>query len=154
MTGDDHATIAGRTVSASTVVAAPAQEVFALLANPHRHHEFDGSGTVRGAVSGPERLALGDRFGMSMKIKLPYRITNRVVEFEPDRRIGWCHAARAIWRYELEPVPSGTRVTETFDYGGSPVAKGMELLGFPQNNATSIGGTLRRLREIFGTPQA
>jgi uncharacterized protein YndB with AHSA1/START domain len=145
----DRPTIAGRTVSASTVVAAPPDEVFALLANPHRHHEFDGSGTVRAAVSGPERLALGDRFGMSMKIKLPYRTMNRVVEFEPDRRIGWCHAARAIWRYELEPVPGGTRVTETFDYGGSPVARGMELLGFPKGNARSIRDTLRRLREIF-----
>lgn len=148
--GDDQATISGRTVSASTVVAAPPEAVFALLANPHRHHEFDGSGTVRGAVSGPERLALGDRFGMSMKIKLPYRITNRVVELEPDRRIAWCHAARAVWRYELEPVPGGTRITETFDYGGSPVAAGMELLGFPKGNARSIAATLRRLREIFG----
>jgi uncharacterized protein YndB with AHSA1/START domain len=153
MTGDEQATIVGRTVSASTVVAAPPAEVFALLANPHRHHEFDGSGTVRGAVSGPERLALGDRFGMSMKIKLPYRITNRVVEFEPDRRIGWCHLARAIWRYELEPVSGGTRITETFDYGGSPVAKGMELLGFPKGNARSIRDTLHRLRVIFGAPE-
>jgi uncharacterized protein YndB with AHSA1/START domain len=153
VTEDERATIAGRTVSASTVVAAPPAEVFALLANPHRHHEFDGSGTVRGAVSGPERLALGDRFGMSMKIKVPYRVTNRVVEFEPDRRIGWCHPARAIWRYELEVVPGGTRVTETFDYGGSPVAKGMELLGFPKGNAKSIRGTLRRLRAIFGAAQ-
>jgi len=152
VSGDEQATISGRTVSADTVVAAPPEEVFALLANPHRHHEFDGSGTVRGAVSGPERLALGDRFGMSMKIKLPYRITNRVVEFEPDRRIGWCHAAKAVWRYELEPVPGGTRITETFDYRGSPVAKGMELLGFPKGNAKSIRDTLRRLEEIFGTP--
>jgi uncharacterized protein YndB with AHSA1/START domain len=152
VSGDEQATISGRTVSAGTVVAAPPEEVFALLANPHRHHEFDGSGTVRGAVSGPQRLALGDRFGMSMRIKLPYRITNRVVEFEPDRRIGWCHAAKAVWRYELEPVPGGTRITETFDYGGSPVAKGMELLGFPKGNAKSIRATLRRLEEIFGTP--
>ena len=45
--------IAGRSVSAGTAVAAPPAEVFALLANPHRHHEFDGSGTVRQAVSGP-----------------------------------------------------------------------------------------------------
>lgn len=151
MTDDDHATIAGRTVSASTVVAAPPDEVFALLANPHRHHEFDGSGTVRGAVSGPDRLALGDRFAMRMKIKLPYRVTNRVVEFEPDRRIGWCHPAKAVWRYELEPVGDGTRITETFDYSGSPVAKGMELAGFPKGNARSIRDTLSRLREIFGT---
>jgi len=152
VSGDDRATLSGRTVSASTVVAAPPEAVFALLANPHRHHEFDGSGTVRGAVSGPQRLALGDRFGMDMKIKLPYRITNRVVEFEPDRRIGWCHFAKAVWRYELEPVDGGTRITETFDYGGSPVARGMELLGFPKGNARSIRDTLRRLREIFGAP--
>jgi uncharacterized protein YndB with AHSA1/START domain len=150
----DHATIEGRTVTASTVVAAPPEEVFRLLANPHRHHEFDGSGSVRGAVSGPERLGLGDRFGMDMRITLPYRITNRVVEFEPDRRIAWCHFAKAIWRYELEPVPGGTRITETFDYAGSPVRRGIELLGFPKGNARSIRDTLRRLRKIFGAPVA
>lgn len=150
MTDADHATIVGRTVSASTVVAAPPAEVFALLANPHRHHEFDGSGSVQKATSGPERLALGDRFGMDMRIGLPYKITNRVVEFEADRRIGWCHFAKAIWRYQLEPVEGGTRITETFDYGGSPLAWGMELAGFPKGNAKSIRDTLRRLREIFG----
>jgi uncharacterized protein YndB with AHSA1/START domain len=149
----DHATISGRRVWASTVVAAPPAEVFALLANPHRHHEFDGSGTVRGATSGPQRLALGDRFGIDMKMTLPYRITNRVVEFEPDRRIGWCHFAKAVWRYELEPVEGGgTRITETFDYGGSPLARGMELVGFPKGNAKSIRETLTRLKSIFATP--
>jgi hypothetical protein len=91
---------------------------------------------------------------MSMKNGLPYRITNRVVEFEPDRRIGWCHMMKAVWRYELEPVDGGTRISETFDYGGSPFAKGIELLGFPENNAKSIRDTLRRLREIFGAPAA
>ena len=174
----DDAVFVGRTVTASTVVAAPPAEVFALLANPYWHHEFDGSGTVRGATSGPERLALGDRFGMSMKIRLPYRITNTVVEFEPDRKIGWCHPARAVWRYELEPVdggtlaseltrtPSGTapfgaasaspglgtRITETFDYTGSPVARGIELAGMHRGNAKSIRDTLRRLVTIFGAP--
>jgi uncharacterized protein YndB with AHSA1/START domain len=149
-----QATIEGRTVSASAVVAAPPEEVFALLANPHRHHDFDGSSSVRAAVSGPERLALGDRFGMEMRIRLPYRVTNRVVELEPDRRIAWCHFARAVWRYELEPVPGGTRVTETFDYGRSPLRLGIELVKFPQLNARSIRDTLRRLQEIFGAVQA
>ena len=150
----DHATIEGRTVSASTLVGAPPEEVFALLADPHRHHEFDGSGTVRAAVSGPRQLQLGDRFGMDMKRGLSYRTSNRVVEFEPDRRIAWCHFAKAIWRYELEPVPGGTRITETFDYSGSPMRRGMELFGFPKGNAKSIRDTLRRLQAIFGTPPA
>ncbi len=154
MTVSDHAVFDGRTVTSSIVVAAPAAEVFALIADPHRHHEFDGSGTVRRATSGPERLALGDRFGMAMKITLPYKITNKVVEFEADRRIGWCHFAQAVWRYELEPVDGGTRITETFDWTGSPVAKGMELLKMPQGNAKSIRDTLRRLQQIFGAPTA
>ncbi len=144
------ATIDGRTVSASTAVAAPPSEVFALLANPHRHHEFDGSGSVRAAVSGPDALKLGDRFGMDMRMKIGYRVTNTVVEFEPDRLIAWCHPARARWRYELEPVDGGTRITETFDYRRSPVRWGIELARMPQRNATSIRDTLRKLQEIFG----
>ena len=148
----DHAVIDGRTVTASVGVAAPPAEVFALLADPHRHHEFDGSGTVRAAVSGPRRLAQGDRFGMRMRNGLPYRVTNRVVEFEEDRRIGWCHPARAVWRYELEPVDGGTRVTETFDFRGSPLARAIELAGMHRGNAKSIRDTLRRLQQIFGTP--
>ncbi|RTL64835.1 MAG: dimethyladenosine transferase [Pseudonocardiaceae bacterium] len=153
MTPSDHAVISGRTVTASAVVAAPPADVFALLADPHRHHEFDGSGSVRAAVTGPHRLGLGDRFSMSMKIGLPYRVTNTVVEFEPDRRIAWCHFAKAVWRYELGPVGDdaggGTRVTETFDYGGSPWARGMELVRFPQGNARSIRDTLGRLVAHF-----
>lgn len=149
MTASDHAVVSGRTVTASTVVAAPPAEIFALLADPHRHHEFDGSGSVRAAVAGPHRLGLGDRFSMSMRIGLPYRVTNTVVEFEPDRRIGWCHFAKAIWRYELAPLDDRTRVTETFDYGGSPFARGMELVKFPQGNAKSIRDTLRRLVAHF-----
>jgi uncharacterized protein YndB with AHSA1/START domain len=139
-------------VFASAVVTAPPDEVFALLANPHRHHEFDGSGSVQSTISGPQRLALGDSFGVKMKIGLPYRITNHVVELEEDRRIAWCHWARAVWRYELEAVPEGTRVTETFDYGVSRFPKGIEMLKFPQGNAKSIRDTLLRLQQIFGNP--
>lgn len=146
-----QATIADRRVSASVVVAAPPAEVFALLANPHRHHEFDGSGTVQAAVSGPDRLVLGSTFGMQMKIKVGYRVTNEVVEFEQDRLIAWCHPAKARWRYELEPVGTGTRITETFDYARSPVRWGIALMKMPQQNAKSIRDTLRKLQEIFGT---
>jgi hypothetical protein len=87
---------------------------------------------------------------MHMRIGLPYRVTNRVVELEPDRRIAWCHFARAIWRYELEPVDGGTRVTETFDWSGSPFARGIERTGWPARNARSIAATLRRLQDHFG----
>jgi uncharacterized protein YndB with AHSA1/START domain len=108
------------------VVPAPPQEVFDLLADPRRHREIDGSGTVRDpAVDGPERLSLGAVFGMHMKAGAPYQMTNTVVEFEEGRRIAWqprpAHAlaGRAIggriYRYELTPVEGGTLVRETWD---------------------------------------
>jgi uncharacterized protein YndB with AHSA1/START domain len=139
-----------RAVSASALVAAPLEAVFALLADPHRHHELDGSGSVRRAASGPRRLQLGDRFRMHMRSGLPYRVTNRVVELEPDRRIAWCHFARAIWRYDLAPAEGGARVTETFDWAGSPFARGIERLGWPARNALAMEATLRRLQDRFG----
>ena len=112
-------------VSVERLVQAPAAQVFAILADPARHREIDGSGTVRDAVDAPARLAMGARFGMNMKAGAPYRMVNEVVEFEPDRRIAWQArpdkgwAAKGIggriWRYELEPREGGTLVRETWD---------------------------------------
>ena len=58
---------------------------------------------------------------MSMKIGVPYSISNTVVEFEEGSVIAWQHFGRHIWRYRLEPVPGGTTVTEEFDYRRGPV---------------------------------
>ena len=112
-------------VSVERFVKAPAERVFALLADPSRHREIDGSGTLRDAKGGSTRLALGSRFGMNMKAGAPYVMVNEVVEFEADRRIAWqarpdrAWAAKAIggriWRYELEPRDGGTLVRETWD---------------------------------------
>ena len=38
--------------SASTTIDAPPADVFAILADPRQHARIDGSGTVRGSVSG------------------------------------------------------------------------------------------------------
>ncbi len=135
--------------SASRVVPAPSQEVFDLLADPRRHHLIDGSGMLQGAVSGPDRLSLGATFGMSMRYGLPYRITNHVVEFEEGRRIAWRHFGRHRWRYELEPVDGGTRVTETFDLSTVPAPLRPVTRFMGRKNAQSIEQTLDRLVEHF-----
>ena len=138
-----------RSVSRSVVVEAPASVVFDLLADPARHAELDGSGSVKGRVTGPARLSPGARFGMRMSLGLPYVISNVVVEFEEDRRIAWRHLGRHVWRYELEPLADGTtRVTETFDWSTALVPPVLELLGFPGRNAKGIEATLPRLKEV------
>jgi uncharacterized protein YndB with AHSA1/START domain len=136
-------------VSRSVVVPAPAEEVFALLADPRRHPEIDGSGSVQGALKAPDRLSEGATFGMRMRVGVPYVIQNTVVEFEEGRRIAWRHFGRHIWRYELEPADGGTRVTETFDWSKALSPRGIELIGYPARNARAIEQTLERLRSRF-----
>ena len=141
-----------RRISVSRVVPAPPERIFALLADPARHPEVDGSGSVERARGNPGRLSLGARFGMDMRLGLPYRVTNEVVEFEEGRRIAWRHFGRHVWRWELQPVPEGTRVTETFDWEPSLAPKALEALGIPARNAHSIEQSLERVRALVSQP--
>jgi len=136
-------------VSRSLVVKAPAEDIFAILADPRRHADFDGSGSVRGAVSGPERLSLGAKFGMDMRLGLPYRISSQVKEFEEGRRIAWSHIGGHRWRYELQPLPDGsTLVTETFDATTARSARALKLMDAYNRNARAIEETLPRLKAL------
>ena len=95
-------------MSANVTIDAPPATVFAIVADPHQHPRIDGSGSVRGIVEGPQRLTRGATFAMRMRLfGFPYRITNRVVEYEPDRLIAWRHFGAHRWRYELEAPARG-----------------------------------------------
>ena len=144
------------TVSVERVIAAPAERIFDLLADPARHSDLDGSGTVRAPHESPGRLSLGARFGMDMQAGLGYRMVNEVVEFEEGRRIAWqprpdLALARLaiggrIWRYELEPVEGGTLVRETWDIRHERVPP----LLWPLAPATrlAMSRTLERIEEL------
>jgi hypothetical protein len=139
-----------RIVSRSTIVPAPAQMIFDLLADPRRHNEIDGSGSVQSAqIDAPERLSLDATFGMQMKIGVRYKITNTVVEFEEGKTIAWRHFGGHIWRYILEPVDGGTKVTEQFDWNKSKSPFILKLRKSPQDNAKSIEKTLENLVKRF-----
>ena len=74
----------GYVVSTERVIPAPAEVIFDLVADPARHPDIDGSGTVKQAKSDGGRLALGDTFGMSMHMGIGYSMFNTVTEFEVD----------------------------------------------------------------------
>jgi hypothetical protein len=82
-----------------------------------------------------------------MKTGLGYVTRNRVVEFEENRRIAWHHFAMFVWRYELEEVEGGTKVTETFNYD-KPWAFAIIAMGFPERNRSAMEGTLERLESV------
>jgi len=132
-----------RHVSTSRVIAAPPQEIFEVLADPARHPIIDGSGTLVGAKGNPPRLYLGAKFGMKMSFHATMR--NKVLEFDEGKQIAWRHIGQHVWRYELEPVDGGTKVTETFDWRPSPLAWLLEKQGTPAKNLASMEQTLVRL---------
>jgi hypothetical protein len=137
-------------VSHSIVVPAPAQDIFNLLADPRRHSEIDGSGSVKAArINAPERLSLGAKFSMDMRIVVPYKMTNEVVEFEDGKQIGWRHVGGHIWRYILEPVEGGTKVTEQFDWNTNRSPIMLKVMNAVEKNSASIQKTLDNLAKRF-----
>ena len=135
--------------SASIIINAPASAIFSILADPKQHPTIDGSQSVRGVISGPDRLSLGSKFGMAMKIGVRYRITNTVCEFRENEVIAWHHIAKWIWRYELREIaPTQTLVIESFD--GRPSRwqwwlKRRKAYDFAQ---IAVAKTLVRLKEV------
>lgn len=144
-----------RRVSRSVEVHAPAAELFAIVADPRRHHELDGSGTVVDNIVAPERLVPGARFSTKMKMfGFPYRITSTVTAMKPDELIEWRHPLGHHWRWEFAAVsPTRTRVTETFDYHDTGPVKDAsnyyQRTGFAKRNAAGIEATLTKLRDRY-----
>ena len=145
---------AGRNqVSRSVEVHAPAADLFAIVADPRRHHELDGSGTVGDNLRAPQRLVAGARFTTKMTMfGVPYRITSTVTAMKPNELIEWRHPVGHHWRWEFAATtPTITRVTETFDYRDTGLLKGRlkyyERTGFAKRNAAGIEATLTKLRD-------
>jgi uncharacterized protein YndB with AHSA1/START domain len=125
-------------ISVSRDIPAPVGRIFSFLARPAAHPDVDGSGMVRAALDDVVISKVGEIFAMTMwnDEMGDYVMENRVVEFEPDRRIVWEPVMRSAdkpefqsgigesayhqWGWELEPLDSGTRVTEFFDCSRSP----------------------------------
>ena len=138
-------------VSATAIVDAPPEAVFDYVRRPANHPAISGDSTVQGTTSGPEQLSLGDSFGMKMRMGVPYRVRSKVVEFEPDRKIAWCHFGRHRWRWEIETVGDGkSRLTETFDMSAAIFPPALRVMGYPKghtkNVASSVGNVVAHFK--------
>jgi hypothetical protein len=151
-------------VAVSRRICAPAHDIFQVLASPVRHPEFDGSGMLQEPVSTAMISGAGDVFVMKMYYSElgDYEMNNHVVDYEPDRLIGWepeagrghPHAAPDSteparwghrWTYRLTPDgPDATIVTETYDCSAAPEE---ERAGMDNGKvwAESMARTLERL---------
>jgi uncharacterized protein YndB with AHSA1/START domain len=150
----------GNTVSVERVIKAPAGKIFALLADAGNHARFDGSESVNHASKKSVPLSMGSKFGMAMRgrketLFLPYRTTNTVIEYEPDRRIAWRTTAVGglfggrIWRYELSPADGGTLVRETWDVSQDKQKSMITSGSMPNLTEQGIRATLERIAKLL-----
>ncbi|MRH92069.1 dimethyladenosine transferase [Nocardia sp. SYP-A9097] len=141
-------------VSRAVEVAASAGELFAVVADPRRHHEIDGSGTVEANIRTPERLELGSKFSTKMRMYgVPYRITCTVTALTADQVIEWRHPFGHRWRWEFQALSADTtRVVETFDHRDTKILNRLKYYGatgFTKANVAGIEATLDRLRNNY-----
>ncbi|OBJ96482.1 polyketide cyclase [Mycolicibacterium fortuitum] len=147
------------TTSATCTVNAPAETVFAVLADPTTHQAIDGTGWVRESLDGKPLTDVGQVFRMAMYHDnfggMHYEMANRVEVFEPPRAIAWLPGQGAddtnlefggwIWRYDLEPLGDDrTEVTLTYDWSAVPQAL-REHIEFPPFDRQHLDNSLKHL---------
>jgi hypothetical protein len=110
-------------------VAAPADEIFALLSDPRGHVAIDSTGMLM-AASGDVVAKTGDTFIVHMDREAlndyplgRYDVTIEIVSFEPDREIAWKVRGNFnlghVYGYRLEPIEAGTLVTSYYDWSAA-----------------------------------
>ncbi|HEX3961933.1 MAG TPA: SRPBCC family protein [Trebonia sp.] len=154
--------MADESISATTIINAPAEAVFAVLADPATHAAIDGTGWVRETLDGKPLTAAGQVFRMAMyHPNHPdgnYRMANRVQVFDPPRIISWEPGQDAddgslsfggwIWRYDLTPAgPSRTEVTLSYDWSAAP-DQIRRNIAFPPFPADHLGNSLAHLAAL------
>ncbi|HUH70982.1 MAG TPA: SRPBCC family protein [Mycobacterium sp.] len=110
-----------RIVSATRVIAARADRIFELIADPSRQPSWDGNNNLASSAPGQRVHQVGDVFKTTLTTGAVRE--NHVVEFIEGSQIAWLPAERGkqpsghLWRWELNPVNAElTRVTHTYDW--------------------------------------
>ncbi len=152
----------GDQISVERVIDAPADRIFALLADAGKHPVFDGSGTVEHTTATSVPLALNSVFSMRMRgrretLFLPYTMRNTVIEFEENRRIAWQptilggRIGGRIWRYVLTPTESEsqTLVREEWDISQDKQKTMLRRGNLPTQVQQAMRATLDRIADVL-----
>ena len=150
-------TSAPRTISRSTTIAAPAQQVWELVSDLPAMGAYSPENTGGSWVGGATGPAVGAAFrGRNASGRRRWSTRSTVVRCEPGRAFAFeVSAVRmgvAQWAYELEPTADGCRLTETWTDRRSRLMTRLGVLTTGVEDraaftAQSIEHTLARVKE-------
>ncbi|WP_380171852.1 polyketide cyclase [Kineococcus sp. DHX-1] len=149
-------------------VRADPAAVFAVLCDPRRHPEIDGSGTVRAAEGSAPVTGTAQTFVMDMDLTevghpehSAYQTENHVVEFMPDECIAWATARRGQappgvrWSYHLSRGrPGHTLVVHSYDWSRVTDPAVLARVSFPRIPADRLERTLELLATVVEGPSS
>ncbi len=147
----------------SAVIAAPIEEVWALVSDPTRHPEIAGTGEVRAVqVVGGGPVGLGTVFESQQNMRgARYVTANRVVLWEPPYRFAWRVGLRVnpgvgqIYGFKLTPEAGGTRVENAMaSIYAAPAFFPFSLLHeeLGRREAGAMRPTLANIARVLGAP--
>lgn len=140
-------------VTASREIAAPAEEIFALIADPAQQPRWDGNDNLAEAAPDQRVRAVGDVFVMTLTnggVR-----DNHIVAFAEGHEIAWRPAphgeqpAGHQWGWQLESLPGGgTRVTHIYDFTALPAEQEKRLAKARLMTAEKLMASIDRLAAL------
>ncbi|HEV7829248.1 MAG TPA: SRPBCC family protein [Pseudonocardiaceae bacterium] len=139
-------------IQVSRIVEAPVERVFALIADPDRHPDLDGTGTLRASRTHTVITEVGDVFIMDVHAHDIGRNQSQsvVTTYVRDRALGWAPGPvdrdpfGHTFTFTLEPNGDDqTLVTLTYDW--SAVTDEQLLATMPQVSKEELSRSLDRL---------
>jgi hypothetical protein len=150
--------------AASTVIDAPAQPIYAFIADMPRIGEI--SPECSGGAWESDERGVGALFvGSNTLGERSWQRRIRVVVADPPREFAWENLGdpsepitadtigAARWTYIFTPVEGGTRVDETWCLLDNPRLQAVpedQLRGLESRNRTGMEETLANLKSLFG----
>jgi hypothetical protein len=155
--------VASETVGTSVTIKAPAEAIFAVLADPAKHVAIDGTGWVTEPVDRRPLTASGQVFRMGMYHPAHpngnYEMANLVLVFDPPQAISWRPGYDRgdgtlgfggwIWRYDLVPLDlSETEVRLSYDWSAVPEDVRQRQVQWPPFSPDHLDNSLAHLAEL------
>jgi hypothetical protein len=144
-------------ITVDRTIAAPADAIFDVLSNPHRHPALDGSGFIRSVDHADRIQSVGEVFTMNMHgehMGGEYKTDNHVSGCIKDKLVAWKTAPAGAeppgweWLWELESeAPDETLVRLTYDWSQVTDKGVLQKVHFPLISEEQLEDSLAKLAQ-------